>query len=121
MISNNVSKVFDMESDFMYRIGCSCGDPDCDCNIYFEYDKEYNVFDIIFYKKLYIKNSFSLNFFKSVFDKIKLIYKVIFKNYIETESDFMIQDPEHLDSIIEALNEAREKIKNYSDAHKLKK
>jgi hypothetical protein len=114
MISKNVSKGFECEDMVFYRINCSCG---CDdkLDISLEYDKEFNLISMEFYKKLYWKEYFSDgNVFVRFWYRIRDSLKLLLFGYLEIEESLMLESTEQLDSFIEALQEGKAKLEDYA-------
>ena len=116
-ISNNVMKINEWKgTSVWYRVGCRCSGEECDTTIMFEFDEDFGHIDINFYKKImwneYWRNSL---FHKRWWARIKAACKILFTGYIDLEGNFMIQEQEHLDEFIEALQEGREKMLEWQE------
>ena len=118
MISNNVMKMSEWKgSSVWYKIGCSCGGGDnCDCQIEFEFDKDFGDITINFYQNLmwcdYWQNKW---FWERWWSRIKVATKILLTGRTEVNGDFIIKGHEHLDSIIEAFNEGKYKMTLWKD------
>ena len=118
-----------------YRVECSCGDNEHDVTIDFEIDKKFNDISLNFYKDIsfshyyiyrdvlwfdkivkqknivvallfYLKNT--LIYPMRVFwCRLKAATRILFTGYLKMESDFMIDNNEHIDNFILALQEGR--------------
>lgn len=115
-ISSRVMKVHEFEDCIIYRLACDDGDPEHDLTIEIEYDKKLNMCFFNFCKRLaWCAYWGSDNWFLCQWKKIKTIFKILFTGYIEVEECLIIQDPEHMEGFIRALNEGKQKLeqKNY--------
>ena len=116
-IKNKVMKMSEWKgSSVWYKVGCSCGGDSCDCQIKFEFDKDFGDVTINFYKNLmwadYWQNKW---FWQRWWSRIKVATKVMFTGRTEVNGDFIIQGHEHLDAIIEAFNEGKYKLTQWQD------
>jgi hypothetical protein len=118
VISKNVMKMQEWDTEVWYRIGCDCTGEDCSAEINFEFDKELGYIDINFYKKVMWNDSWGQNpFYKRWWARIKASLRILFTGYIEMEGNFMIQDIDHMESFIEALEEGKQKILKLREKH----
>ncbi len=116
-ISNNVMKIKEWKgTQVWYRVGCACSGETCDSTIIFEFDEDFGLIDINFYKTI-IWNEYWNNkwFHQRWWARIKVACKVLFKGYIELEGNFMIEEKEHLDEFIKALQEGRTKMLDWQE------
>lgn len=119
MIAKNVMKVNEWDTEVWYEIGCICTGDDCRSQIAFEIDKEFNHIDIIFYKKVMWADYWGNNpFYVKWWKRFKASLRILFTGYIELEGDFMIQDIDHLEAFIEALDEGKQKMLKLKEEHK---
>ena len=116
-ISNNVMKTNEWKgTSVWYRVGCACSGETCDSIIAFEFDEDFGHIDINFYKTI-IWNEYWNNkwFWERWWSRIKVACKVLFKGYIELEGNFMIEEKEHLDEFVNALQEGRGKMLEWQE------
>ncbi len=84
--------------------------------IMFEFDEDFGHIDIRFYHNVSWADYWgSNNWFTKMWSRIKLACKVMFTGYVELEGDFLIQEEEHLDGFIEALQEGRSKMLEFQE------
>ena len=107
-ISYNVLKRSEDKKNVWYSVACGCGSDDHNIEIDFEYD-DWNIW-VNFYKNLQWSSHFSENFIMRFWRRIKGSLRMLFTGYIEMEESFQINNLEHLNSFIRALEEGREKL-----------
>jgi len=113
MIATNVSKVNEWKGcDVWYKINCSCsGGDDCDCNIEFEFDKDFGDVTVNFYKHLMWEDYWQNKWFlPRWWTRVKVAVKVLLTGRTDVNGDFIIQGQDHIESIIEAFQEGRDKM-----------
>lgn len=94
-----------------YKVGCDCGGDDCGTEIEFEIDKDFSYINVNFYKKVIWADHWGYDrFYERWWARIKASFKILFTGYIDMEGNFMIQDIDHLDAFIEALEEGKQKM-----------
>ena len=120
-ISHGVSKLNEWKgSSVWYRINCSCG-GDCDTDMEFEFDKDFGFINLNFYKNVAWSDYDSHTFFGRIWSRLKAAYKILTTGYISLNGSTLIQEEGHINSVIEALQEGRDKlIKFKADFDKLK-
>lgn len=124
MISNNVMKLNEWGESILYRVACQCSDPQCDLLIELcinEDDPSLGL-TLHMYKDLTASsysldycNSDFLEFFRVLWNKIKMCSKIIFKGYIKETGELIITSNKHVNAFIEALQEGSKKIRNGDD------
>ena len=102
-----------MGGSIMYRASCSCIDSDHDITIDMEYDPEFLILDLNFYKKVYFfdlemdpKNP--IEWVKNIFHRLKKAVKLVFSGTLEMEETFLFQGEDHINGFIEALTKGRD-------------
>ena len=101
-----------------YKIDCDCSSDEHAANIEMEWDNEINMLVLNFYKEvsysawLFWKDD---NFFGKAVDAYRIIMrrikgaiKLIFTGSLEMQDEFIIQDEQHINDFIEALEEAKQ-------------
>ena len=117
-ISKGVMKVSEWKgTSILYRIACSCGGgDDCSSDIEFEFDKDFGFLNINFYKTISWNDyRYNNNFITRFWSRLKAAIRVLFTGYVSVEGSFMVQDIDHIDSIITAFNEGKSKIIQFKD------
>ena len=111
--SVGVSKIKEWKgSSVWYKVNCACGD--CDSMIDLSFDKDFGHIDVEFYKTIMWGDYYQKErFWQRWWLRIKMATQIIFKGYTELEGSFMIEEIQHLDSFITALEEGREKVKQF--------
>ena len=102
-------------SSVWYKIGCDCGDSDCDFTIEFEYDKDFGYIDMNFYKNIKAADYYYDTFLGRCWFRIKSAACILIKGELKTEGNLLIRNEEHIDSIIEAFQEGKNKIINFKE------
>lgn len=109
-----------MDTSIWYTISCDCGSADHNTNIMLEYDKSVNMLIVNFYKTINYSQEFSYvhdsdtlidvvkNRLKAMWKRIKDATKLLFTGYVEMESDFILQDTQHIQDFIDAIMEGKE-------------
>jgi len=109
MTSNRIMKIHEFEDSVYYRASCSCGEPDCDLTLELEKDKDCDMIFLNMYKKLrWSAHWRSDNFFKTLWYKIKMMFKILFLGYTEIEECFIFCGDEQIDGFLDALKEGRD-------------
>lgn len=109
-ISNRISKTSEYDDSVIYKAQSSC--HCCDMDIIMEIEEDLNELEISFHKKIGISSEYDLNWFKEVWNQIKLGFKVLFTGYSEMIGSFYFQDEEQINDFVEALSEGMRKLKN---------
>jgi len=94
-----------------YRYACSCGSPECDMWIDFEAD-EHGIISLNFYKTLTTADYYGTNFWITrMWKRFKLTVTMLFTGKLSVESEIVIKDGPHIQSLIDGLNEGINYIK----------
>jgi len=116
MLGNKVMKMDEWEGNSVYyKIACSCcGGDECDAIIEFEIDNDFGVITVIFYKDImwcdYWQNKW---FFQKLWSRLKVACRVLLTGKTKINGDFIIQGQDHINSIIDAFNEGKEKMNKW--------
>lgn len=119
-ISTGVSKIKEWKgSSLWYKVNCACGNGDCDSLITFEFDEDFGGVDVNFYKTVMWGAYYQKEWwFQRLWLRIKMATQILFKGYTELEGTFLIQDRDHMDDFITALQEGREKMEVFAKEFK---
>jgi hypothetical protein len=140
------------ENSITYRCECACGSTEHDVTLDFEIDKKFGDISLNFYKDISFSHYYiyrDVLWFDKILEqkniiaallyylKNTLIYPVrifwcrlknasrlLFTGYLKMESDFLIDEGDHLDNFILALQEGRDMLmekRNNSNLHNVKK
>ena len=95
-----------------YKISCACmGGYDCDCSIDFVFDEDFGDIEVEFCQNIKWADYWNNNwFFTRLWARIKAALKVLWTGEMKLEGGFIVQGQEHIDSIIEAWQEGKEKM-----------
>lgn len=107
----NIAKM----DDNWYRLECSCGSDDHIVDMEIENDKEYGMTFLNFYTKVHY------SYYKGFWKRIKDAFKILFGGILELDSDFIIQDKETIDHLIEILQEGRSCVDGVDAIFKVQK
>ena len=99
----------------MYRAACDCTDPDCDITIDMEYDPDFGMIDLMFYKDVHTFDEVwdpetGADHIRNIIGRIKKALKLIFTGRLKMEESFHIQGEDQIDGWIEALRKGKEFI-----------
>ncbi len=113
--STGVSKVKEWKGNSVwYKVNCSCMSGECDSLIDFSFDKDFGHIEVEFYKTVMWGDYYQKEWWwQRWWLRIKMATQIIFKGYTELEGSFMIEELDHLNSFITALEEGREKVKQF--------
>ena len=103
-----VCKLSEDSNSIAYTVRCDCGSKEHACDIYFEASKEWGYSVSFFYDVNYQAYSYNQNIFCEFWKRITGALRLLFVGYIELQGDLVIEQPEHFDNFIEALEEGRE-------------
>ena len=133
-----ISLMNEFEESIMYRCECSCGDNEHTVTLDFEIDKRFGSGSLNFYKDIsfshhyiyrdvlwfdkileqkniiaallyYLKNTIIYPI-RVFWCRLKNASRLLFTGYLKMESDFLIDEGEHLDNFILALQEGRDML-----------
>jgi hypothetical protein len=113
--SVGVSKVKEWKgSSVLYKVNCGCGCGECDSMIDLSFDKDFGHIDVEFYQTIQWGDYYQKeHWWERLWLRIKIATQILFKGYIDLEGSFMVEGIDHLNSFITALEEGREKMKQY--------
>ncbi len=110
---NEIPELVMKLDDDLYRIACGCKDPDHDLTVEFDYDKEFRLVYINFYKKIaltryrdyYSDDNEVIKWLRYWKERIKLSFKILFTGYSEYEESFSLGSKEHIEGFKKCLEE----------------
>lgn len=96
----------------LWTVACDCGSNDCEPMISLEVDHEDGSMSVVFYKKMWTKHSgwHDNRIVAAIADyyvRMKVALKVLFMGYYEIEGDMILRDEDHINAMIQALEEAK--------------
>jgi len=95
----------------MYRVACNCNDPEHDATIDMEFDKKIGMVFLQFYKDVeychYDIDSPASEQLRNIWRTVKAAFRLVFTGYLKTNSEFILQDLDHIDSFIALLKRGR--------------
>lgn len=98
----------------MYRAECGCGSKDHDIVLDMEIDDD--IIGLNFYQELESTLHWEeYTFLKRQWEKIKMVFKLIFFGRIKVEGYFIINSDEQIDGFIKALQDGKKYLKPKSD------
>lgn len=116
MISNNVMKQCEFNDLVLYRVGCACTSPYCDMTLALELLEDVGTIELTIDSNLSWRDFHNVNnwtWYRLLWNRIKTAIKIIFKGKIEMSSGLVIQEVEHLQSFINALEEGIKHLENF--------
>ena len=112
MISKNVMKTDDYGDSVWYKVNCDCNSDDHITTIEMEYDKEFRMITLNFYKKYVWTSRYGdINWFERFWKRLTCSLKMFFTGWIEVEEYVILRGEDHINSFIEALEEGKQKVK----------
>lgn len=100
MISKGVMKL----SKGTYKVGCSCGSPECDLFIMVD-NESINLFSTLSWNDYTYINNIILERFYGLCNRFRTAVKVLFTGKFELSSELIIIDKEHAENIAKIFNE----------------
>jgi len=98
-----------------YRIACDCGSKECDTYMEFEFDKKVNMLFLNFHKDVIVCEPYDDK--ENIIDKLERYWirfcksmKLLFTGYLKMEESFILQNKDHINNFIDALQEGRDYI-----------
>lgn len=120
MTSTNICKTNEFEHSIFLKAHCGCSSDDHIQSIIIEAD-DHNV-SLEMYTKAYTEYHGNLydapiserlgSWYRSQKKKLKWIFSILFKGYIEVETCFLFENETSIDDYLTAIQEAKEKLKN---------
>lgn len=116
-ISKNIMKIYESEDSIDYVLNCSCCSEDHLTRIEIEHNQ--NVAEEItmsFHKTMVWTSQWGdINWFLRMWKRLKASYRMLVTGWIDIEEYVILEDEEHIDNLIFALEEGRKKVKEYND------
>ena len=131
-ISTNICKTHEFNDAVFYHAMCGCGSTHHEQSLCMEYDEEIGDLTLIFYhnneikyldrdnyfRELYFRtdNCFVSKFalvgwwFSDIWNRLKLCCEIMMTGEVKFQSVYMIQSKDHINSYLNALHEAADKI-----------
>lgn len=114
MISDKVMKLNKYDGTVIYKIACGSLESEDDAVIEFKYNRKHGRVDVNFCKEVKWYDYWeALSTFDCWKKRIKYACKLLFTGSIKLESNFTINQLEHLDSVVEALQEGRSRMLHF--------
>ena len=108
-ISYGVMKTNEYGNEIIYRVMCDCGEGEHDVSVSIEYDKDINMLQLAFYKRICWCSRFGVTkWYEKIWKKLSCSLKMLFTGYIELEEELLIRDKKHIDNFISALIDGKE-------------
>lgn len=105
-----------------YKVECDCGGEDDILTFELEFDKDFGDITLHHYCKMQWADYWGFpNFFQKYWRRIKCAFKVLFTGYIEVDHEMIIYGEPHVQSIIDAYIEGKQKVKNWMVSEGLRK
>lgn len=131
MTTNRICKVAEYNNSVFLKAHCSCIDDDHVHTLILGYDTELNLLNLEIYAKSftpwgnYDNAKTPLEKIEKIFKdwkrRISWIFSIIFKGYVETETSFEFYGEDQINDYLNALQEAKLKIKLFNDRKRRKK
>ena len=112
MISRNICQTSSHPNMDMYQIVCDCQSDDHNLTMVMEVED--GMIELRFYKKLWAKAIWCPvswgDHFRDWYGRLSIAWNVLTKGYAEHEADFLIQNEQAIDDLIEALSNSKLKM-----------
>lgn len=106
-----VMKILESNESEYFRVMCDCTDQRCDATLGLEWDEEFGVIELFVYKTMYWKEYYRhYPWYQRIWKRVSAATKLLFGGYLEMQGDMVFCRQNHVESIINALHEAKEKI-----------
>lgn len=103
----------DFGDSVWYKLNCDCGSDDHITTIELEHDEEFGMVTLNFYKKMEWTSKWGdIPWYHRFWKRLTCSIRMLFTGWIEVEEYVILQGEEHIDGLIEALKEGKEKVKN---------
>jgi hypothetical protein len=110
-VAKGVMLVGEWDHAVMYRVACDCKDPEHDVTIEMEFDKRLGMIFLQLHKDVeychYDIDASASEKLRNYWRTIKAAFRLVFTGYLKTSTEFLLQDPDHIDSFIAALMRGR--------------
>ena len=98
------------KDSIIYRVACDCIEPGHDVFVDFEIDKKWGI-TLTFHKNLeyahYDHGDPASEKLRNLFKRLFAGVKLMFTGYLKVQSDFLLSDPQKIDSFIKVLEDGR--------------
>ena len=108
-----VMKIHDFGNSIFYRVACGCTDPDHEATLILEFDEnDSKIMILTLYQRVvwgdwYYRGN---KWFDKIISRIKTVFKILFKGWLELEGSMIFMDVEHIEAFICALQEGKNKL-----------
>ena len=110
ILGNFVSRLKQRKDVAYYKCSCECMDPRCDVIFALEHDEQYNDITLVFYNDFIYDSGCEYKLYKKIWKRICGSLRLLFIGRVQTSHSVIIAGPEHIQSLIDALNEGIEKL-----------
>jgi hypothetical protein len=112
MTSRNIALTSEYPNGDFYTIICDCGSDDHNTSMIVEVED--GIVQIQFYKKIWCKSLWCPvswgDHFKDWYNRFKIVWNVLSKGYAEYEGEFLIQNEQAIDDLVEAIQNSKLKM-----------
>jgi len=114
MTSYRVMKQDEYSDTVIYRLGCSCGNPECDLVLEIDCDPKLHQVRLHIFGNTAASIYWNYpKWYQRLWRRFKYAFHILFYGEVELHSEMLINGKEHIDSIIEVLEEAKQSIETY--------
>lgn len=105
-------KTYDSPDCVVYKLNCNCDSNDHLTSIEIERDDDLHDLTIHFYKKMIWTSQWGeIAWYQRIWKRLICSIKMLFTGWIEVEEYVIIYGEDHINSLIEALEEGKQQIK----------
>lgn len=110
-LGKGVMLLGEWDSAIMYRVACDCKDSEHDVTIDMEFDKRLGMIFLQLYADVeychYDIDASAFEKFRNYWRTVKAAFRLVFTGYLKTNTEFLLQDLDHIDSFIALLKRGR--------------
>lgn len=118
MTNKRISELNRLDDLIIYRANCSCSEKEHDLTIHLTSERKFDLLSLTFYVNLLISERFNLweketkfekikKFAQTLYNRLKLSLKLLFTGHIELEQEFIIDNKDQINGLIDALEEGK--------------
>jgi hypothetical protein len=116
-ISKNIMKIYESEDGIDYVLNCSRCSEDHLTRIEIEHSRDIpNEVTVSFHKTMVWTSQWGdIHWIFKLWKRIKASFTMLFTGWIDVEEYVILEDEEHIDNLIIALEEGKKKVREYLD------
>ena len=106
--SKNVEILSDYDDFVMFKTTCACNSDDHTLSVIVEKGSDLpdSPIQSSIYFKVSWRETFTGNIFQKIADRLKAVFNILFKGYLELDEEFLFRDDNHFKNFRDVLEEA---------------